>query len=58
MSRTSATAKWQQRALAAEAERDEIQEKHDVLLDRLMAGLADVLIDGGYVPQRKDKTDD
>lgn len=58
MGRTSASSRWQQRALAAEAERDAIQQKHDVLLDRLMVGLADALINGGYVPRREDMTDD
>lgn len=53
MTKLSASSKWQTRALAAEAERDEIQNKYDVLLDRLMAGLAGALVDGGYVPQKE-----
>ncbi|MCT9620742.1 hypothetical protein [Curtobacterium sp. C2H10] len=57
MARTSASSKWQARALAAEAERDEIKDKYDVLLDRLMTGLADALIDGGYVPQKESTND-
>lgn len=54
MPKTSATAKWQARALAAEAERDAITDKHNALLDRLMTGLVDALHDAGYVTERTD----
>ncbi|WP_181435349.1 hypothetical protein [Curtobacterium sp. MCBD17_013] len=49
MSRTSASTKWRDRAVAAEADRDEWERKYNTLLGRLVEGLAGALEDGGYI---------
>ncbi|PYY49015.1 hypothetical protein DEJ03_00285 [Curtobacterium sp. MCLR17_043] len=43
----SASTKWRERALKAEAARDAAQEKYEGLLDQLTVDLADVLTERG-----------
>jgi hypothetical protein len=56
--KASASSRWRERALAAEAERNETQRKYDELLDRLTAALAGALVAGGYVPEHEHMTDE